>query len=360
MKANCLRFSALVAVLLAAFAPAVAIAASATETVSSAKRIAILSAIDSSVRFQKVGFTAFQNETWTTTETGFDINEAALAAAQKCLKREAKFVKGSTLVPPDEMKALTGSREQLEPLLNRLAPELDVDVVIVIHGIRTRDWIGRTNQSIENVGIYNRGPRWEAYCALGLQTFHCATRRLGSSEKITLGQAIPRVAWRTSWPAYGDAEKRLVLHGLRTVIEDGIPTLLAKAGLAEPRVKEKSVFEKALGSGRGKSWVPDGDGMEIPSGISKAAARLVVATAFMDRGWTISSKDAEKIVAVLPKGKIEAVATATVTERTITLVSERFETKGDGTRAKLDPNVSWHRNLKDSIVRGLLRAAPDQ
>jgi hypothetical protein len=333
--------------------------ASALEVVTAARRIAIVSAIEPEVRFQKVGVTAFQNMTWATADTGFEINSAALDAARKFLKREAKLIDGRSVGLLSSVGRLIDEK-QLAPRLLELAAEWEVEAILIIQGFKGRDWIGSTNQSVDSVGIYSRPPRQEAYCALRLLTFDCVQRRFESSETATVSQAMPRTEWRASWASFPDTEKRLVLHGLRTVVEDGVPSLLAKAGLAESRTKEKSLAGTLFGVRRGRSWVPDGNELEIPAGLSNAAARLAVATALVERGWTISSKDADKIVGVLPRGKIEAVATATVGERTITLVSERFETRSDGSRAKIDPNLSWHRNLMDSILRALLKTAPDK
>jgi hypothetical protein len=80
----------------------------------------------------------------------------------------------------------------------------------------------------------------------------------------------------------------------------------------------------------------------------------------LNRGWTIASHSPDKIVGTLLSGKKEAIETATIEGRTITLLPERHEIRGDGTRAKIDPNLSWHRNLKESIVRELQKAPPEE
>lgn len=331
------------------------------EVVSAANKLAIISAIEPTVYGQKVGITTFQNREWSSDATGFDINAIVLATLQTGLKREAKLVDGDTLGLINKAKgtAKTPLKEkQLGPTLAELGKEWGVDVILVIRSSPSRDWIGSTNQRLQHFGVYARA--WvQTYCNLTLNTYDCATGNFSRGEQVQQGQSLPSNAWQETWESYSPNERRTLVRGLETVTRDGATALLAKVGLTEYKAEEKSTAQILFSPPRGKSWIPEGNKLEIPDGISIEAAKAAVKAGFQERGWKITTDTDERIVgAILEKNK-ETITTATFPERSIILEQERYDLRSDGQRVKVAPHLRWHKNLKKTILEALFDTTPD-
>jgi hypothetical protein len=338
--------------------------AEAAGEIASTKRLAIISAIDPTVHGQKVGLTAFQNHTWSSDDTGFDINATALATLKANLKREARLVDGETLGlirTSADAAEIQLKEKELTAKLAALGQEWRVDTILIIHtrGSESRDWMGETNQRVKNFGIYARG-YVVAHCNLSLMIFDCTTQRFARQQNAQLMQSLPSGSWRETWSEYTAPERRVVLHGLGSVTENGTRALFSKVGLTDYEAPRRSIGQSIFKANRGASWVPDGNDLEIPEGVSIEAAHAAVIEGFERRKWTVTTNTPDKIVGSLVESNKEAVATVTFNPRSITVVPERFQLHANGQRERIDPHLRWTRNLKESILRALFKATAEE
>jgi hypothetical protein len=330
------------------------------EVVSAAKKLAVISAIDPGVNGQKVGITVFQNRQWTSDATGFDVNAVALATLQTSLKRGAKLIDGDTLglIRKAKGTAVALEEKELGEKLAELGKEWSVDAILVIRSTASHDWIGGTNQTISPFGVYARA--WvQTYCNLTLSTYDCATGRFSKEENVKQGQSLPSNAWKDTWEGYSANERRTLLRGLEAVTKDGVTALLAKVGLTEYKPEAKSTFQTLLRPSKGKSWLPEGNELEIPEGVSSQVARAAVKAGFKERGWNVTLDTDERIIGTLVEKNREAITTVTFSERSIVLVPERYEIRPDGQRVKIAPHLRWHKNLKETILETPFDTTPE-
>lgn len=178
------------------------------------------------------------------------------------MKREARLVDGETLgfiqtsadAPEIQLKEI-----ELNAKLAALGQEWGVDTILIIHtrGSGSRDWMGETSRRVKNFGIYARG--WVvAHCNLSLMIFDCTTQRFARHQNVQLMQSLPSGSWRETWAEYTAAERRVVLHGLGSVTEDGTRALFAKVGLTDYEAPRRSISQSLFKANRGASWVPEG------------------------------------------------------------------------------------------------------
>jgi len=340
-------------------------AAATIEKIPPGRKVALLLAADPAMCGQEVGITVFGNHEWTEEIPDFDINAVALEACKPLLNRDVKLVNGrdvGLLLKPETTgwKAVEPNTKEVEQRLAALGREWQVDAIVLIRTGQSNDWMGGTNQAVKGFGHYSRH-RNAAYGVFWVRRFDCPTGKFQGGETVKLAQQLPGVEWHDSWKDYPTVERRVVLRGLSAMIKEGMPALLTKAGLTDIAVAPPSLgsWLKHPGGPPPKTFVPEGNELEIPAGVSRSVARLAVATGLKDRGWVLETDADDRMVGVHVDGKKEARCTFTFTDRAIALVPEGYEIQAGGRRVPVAVYRRWQNNLKESIVESLLRA-PDE
>lgn len=146
-----------------------------------------------------------------------------------------------------------------------------------------------------------------------------------------------------------------MLQSLTQAVKDGVSGLFSEVGLTDSTLKPRSTLEKVfLAPNRGKSWLPEGNELEIPKGVSPKEAHRAVVEAMRRRSWAVTTEMDDKIVATLVEKKRVATETATISADKITIIPEQFDIGEDGQKHAREPHLRWHRNLKETIWEGLL------
>jgi len=337
--------------------------ASPIENPSTSQRMAVISAIYPVMQGETVGVTLFGNARWTAETMDFDVNAVALSAIKEALNRDVKLVNGNEvgLVQKIEKFSLSAgtATNELKQKLIALGLELQVDLIALVQTTRAHDWIGRTNQYVEGFGHYSRH-RNAAYGVFLLRIFDCKAGKFTRDATVTQAQMLPGVEWHNNWKDYTPEEQRVILRGLGSMVQEGMPALLSQAGLSDTKVAPRSLSSSLLSFGRSEphSYVPQGNQIDIPAGVSLKVARLAVLAGFKERDWTVITDTDEQVIGRYRKGKKEAGCSVTFQERRIILVPEGCEIQADGKRVPTEYR-RWQNNLKESIVEELLKSPAD-
>ena len=190
--------------------------------------------------------------------------------------------------------------------LAALGLELQADLIALVQTSRAHDWIGGTNQLIEGFGHYSRH-RDAAYGVFLLRIFDCKAGKFTRDATVTQAQMLPGVEWHTSWKEYTPEEQRVVIRGLGSMIQDGMTALLSQAGLSDAKVAQRSLGSWLLNPGRTqpKSYLPQGNQIEIAPGVSRKMARLAVVAGFKEREWTVITDTDEHVIGRYLKFRLE-------------------------------------------------------
>jgi hypothetical protein len=334
----------------------------AIEKIGTEKKVALISAIDPAMRGEKVGLTAFGNNVRTEQSPDFAVNSVVLNAVKTSLNREVKLVDGGEvgLIPSvdNDGRRHTGSlTKESTQKLTALGLEWRVDLIVLIQTARSRDWIGGTNQDVEGFGHYSRLKN-AAYGVFGVQVFDCRAGQVAGHDQVKQAQMLPNVAWHDSWKEYDPGDQRAVIRGLEAVIKESVPELLSKVGLTDAKVASRSLGSVLLNPAgpRPQSFVPEGNELEIPAGVSREAARAAIVYGLNVRDWDLLTNTGDRMVGVHRDGKKEAMCTFTFTDHSIVLAPEGHEVQADGKRVPVEYYRRWHNNLKESIVKALMKA----
>lgn len=337
---------------------------STRDIVAESGRVALVTNFSPTMRMQNVGTTVFNNKAWDA-ETGFDADAEALAVAQPALTKKIKAANGHELgLPPPSW--LNGTDPSLPDRLTALGREWQADIILVLTSGNTQDWLYGTNQRIEGIGLYRREvfgmKRYQVYGVFALRAFDCRTGKFTGFDMEKDARTVPDLQWHETWAEFSAHEKRNTVHAWHELFKETIPQLLTKAGLANaPKPERHARFEAKMLLVRpdfAKSWVPDGNELDLPEGITRAQAHLAVLNGLKARRWTVVSDAEDRVVGVYRDGKKEAGVTATITDKSITLMANDHEVKPDGQRIPASYD-RWQRNLKESIYRDLLKAEPE-
>lgn len=336
------------------------------EVLSTPARTVVVTSFEPFVRGVNVGTTVFQNRQWESTPAGFDGNEVATRFIEKTLVQPVPVIDGRTcnlaFEKADRFLFIDSGTAELTRRLAELGRGKNVDRIVLLTTGSAQDWIAGTNQSLKGFGLYRREAfgmkRIQVYGVFQLQIFDCHTEKIVASDTLKGAQQVYSVEWHDSWEAFPPSEQRRITTAYTQLLTENIAQLLTRAGLANtPLPPERSMAQVLLQMPeRPKSWVPEGNVVPIPQGISRERARTAIVNGLVARGWTVVSAKGEEIVAFHPDGKKEARVTATLTAEEITLTPGDRETKPDGSTAPIAPHKRWHNNLKESIYRELLDA----
>lgn len=340
--------------------PALAAAAASIEKIPAESKVALISAIDPRMRGQTVGITVFGNKGWDSDLPDFDVNARLLAAIKPILNRVVRLVNGrevSLLLKVVDRKESDLERDELAGSLVALGHEWGVERILLIQTCRTNDWLAGTNQQVEGFGHYSRH-RNAAYGVFWLRVFDCHAGKFTGGAQVKQARMLPGVEWHDSWKEYPAEEQRVIVRGLEAMIKDAAPALLSEAGLTDAKVGERSLGSWLMhpSGPTPQSYLPEGNELEIPAGVSGAAARNAVVDGVKNRGWVMQTNDEDRKVAVYRSGKKEALCTFTFTEHSVILTPTGNRIEPDGRRVPVENYRRWHNNLKEDIVKALLKA----
>lgn len=318
------------------------------------------------VRGVNVGTTIFQNRQWESTPDGFDANEVASGFVSKILTQPVPVIDGRAgdlaFKKADPILFIDLGEAELRRRLAEFARTQNVDRVVVLTTGVAQDWIAGTNQQLKGFGLYRREAfgmkRIQVYGVFQLLIFDRQSQKIIASDTRKGAQAVYAVEWHDSWAEFPTAEQRRVVAAYSQLLTENVAQLLTRAGLANtPLPPERSMAKKLLlVPERPKSWLPEGNVLPIPNGLSRQRAREAVVHGLVARGWSIASATDEEVVGFHPDGKKETRVTAVLTSDAIKLVPGDRETKPDGSTVPVAPHSRWHNNLKESIYRDLLDA----
>jgi hypothetical protein len=327
---------------------------------------AAVTAFEPIVRGINVGTTVFQNRRWEVVAEGFNANETAATAISTALLQPMAVLDGRTIglaVDPTERLGSEGSNQTaLVRQLTELGRTQKVDRLLLVTTGNSSDWIAGTNQRLAGLGLYRRElfgmKRLQVYGVVQLHVFDCRTQKFSASDTFPGAQEVFSVQWRENWVEFSAAEQRRIIAAWTELLERQIAQLLTRAGLANARLPEKTVAESLLITrpNRPKSWLPDGDTLPIPRGVSADRARAAVLNGLKARGWTVVSQKDNVVTGVYRDGTKEAGVTARISDTEIQLVGEANEIRADGSRLPAKPFTRWQNNLKESVYRDLLNA----
>lgn len=317
------------------------------------------------VRGSNVGTTIFQNRSWKAAPGGFDANELATAVATRALTNPVEVVdgRGAGLAIEIDHHGWTNANDgQLTAALSTLGEAKNVDRVVLLTTGTSPDWIYGTNQPLTGLGLYRREvfgmKRLQVYGVFQLRVFDCRQRKFTAGETLPGAREVYGVEWHEDWPEFPAAEQRRLVAAWAELVTEQTNQLLTKAGLANlPAPAERPLAERLLFKGnRPKSWLPEGNVLTIPPGVSRARAHTAVLNGLKARGWELVSQTEAQVVGRHRDGKKEAEVSARVSEREIELIADDHEVAPDGSSTAAS-FPRWHRNLKESIYRDLLDAA---
>ncbi len=343
------------------------------EVLSTPARTVIVTGFEPFVRGVNVGTTIFQNKQWEATPEDFDANNVASRFIAKILTQPVPVIDGRTsdLALEQGFRFLfidTGAAE-LERRLVEFGRAQNVDRVVLLTTGVAQDWIAGTNQPLVGFGLYRREAfglkRIQVYGVFQLRIFDCRTQAFTATETLKGAQQLYSVEWHESWAEFPVAEQRRVTAAYSALLTDHVAQLLTHAGLANtPLPAEPSLVKKLLlMRERPKSWLPEGNVLTIPKGLSRERARWAVIHCLRARGWTVVSENNDEVVGFIPGKKDkhkEVRVTAVLTDKEITLVPSDREIKPDGSTVAIPPYMRWHNNLKESIYRDLTEAEDAQ
>ncbi|HTO03536.1 MAG TPA: hypothetical protein VL069_07530, partial [Opitutus sp.] len=329
-------------------------------------RTVIVTGFEPFVRGVNVGTTVFQNRQWEATPEGFDANEVASRFIEKTLTQPVPVVDGRTsdlaFEKTDRFLFIDSGAVELKRRLIEFGRAQSVDRVVLLTTGVAQDWIAGTNQPLKGFGLYRREAfgmkRIQVYGVFQLQIFDCKSQKIIASDSVKGAQAVYSIEWRESWAEFTAAEQRRVTAAFSQLLTENVAQLLTRAGLANtPLPAERSMAKKLLLiPERPKSWLPDGNVLPIPKGVSPERAREAVVHGLVARGWTVASAKDDEVVGFHPDGQKEVRVTAVLTSAEVKLVPGDRETKPDGSTVSSAPHKRWHNNLKESIYRNLLDA----
>jgi hypothetical protein len=147
--------------------------------------------------------------------------------------------------------------------------------------------------------------------------------------------------------------------GWRELFAEGIPQLLGRVGLSSVEPEKTSLGRRLLFTGdKPQSWLPEGNRLELPPGVTVAQAHAAVLRGLQDRGWSVVAQTENRIVGVYRDGEDEAGMEITITADHMILSSSAHKVTATGTRVRAAPFTRWNRNLKASIYKALLQVEP--
>lgn len=330
------------------------------EVIHDAKTLVIVSAINPRINGMKVGVTVFQNGEWKGEEPGFDLNTTAVEQLKKALNRPAPVYNGRdcNFVRENDPAEDGSSSKADQKILSEKAASWGADVVLLVKGGRKHDWLSNSSRRLEDTGVIERGIFVNAFCVLDLFLFETKS---GSYQKVTTayrGQRTPRIDWHDEWKSYDTSSKRIMLDGIRSALAESLTDLLSKVALTDAPAGQRSFLQKAHLAPQGKSWIPEGKVIPLLEGLSSDDVRRSVLLALRKRGWNVISDEPNTMVANLIEKRKEAIETITFSATGITLTPERFELKANGERVRIEPQLRWDRNLKESIISTMYDLVP--
>jgi hypothetical protein len=337
------------------------------EKISPNQKVAVISAIDPVMRGHKLGFTIFEIKNWTAEHPGFDVNAVVLNAVKVNLNRDAKLVNGKDvglLLKNEYLDTIfiDSPPAGLTEKLTALGREWQVDLIILIQTTTSDDWIGETNQRIEGFGHYARFSfgRNLVYGAFWVSVFDCKTGQFTGGDAVQQSRLLPDVSWHDSWSEYTPEEQRTLTREFDALARQSVPIFLSEAGLTDTKIEQRSVGSFLLNpNGPTQSYVPEGNELEIPAGVSRQAARLAIVNGLKDNEWVLTTDTVDRMVGVYREGKKEAICTFTFTDHSILMAPEGHEIQDDGQRLTVEYYHGWHKDLKESIVEALMKTPPD-
>lgn len=355
-----------IVVILAILAMPVGSATPPREVLSAPARTIVVTGFEPFVRGLNVGTTAFQNRSWEATPADFDANDVASRFIAKALVEPVPVIDGRTAGLAFERADRflfndVGTQEVVRRLAD-LGRSKNVDRIVLLATGVAQDWIAGTNLPLKGLGLYRREAfgmkRIQVYGVIQLQVFDCHTEKVVAAETSKAAQQVYAVEWRNNWTEFPAGEQRRVIAAYSHLLRENIAQLLTRAGLANaPLRPERSVAKKLLMiPDRPKSWVPEGDTLPIPPGVSPRRARQAVVNGLTARGWTVISQSDEEVTGSHAADKKEVRVTAVLTASEIKLVPGDREIKPDGSSVPIAPHTRWHNNVKESIYRDLLEA----
>lgn len=321
------------------------------------------------VRGINIGTTVFQNRRWEAAPEGFNANETATAAIAHALLQPMAVVNGQTIgiaVEPIQSFGSASNEADLARQLTELGRTQRADRIVLLTTGNSSDWIAGTNQRLAGLGLYRREvfgmKRVQVYGVFQLRVFDCATQKFSASDLSPGAQEVYSIEWHDNWAGFSIAEQHRIITAWRELVERQTAQLLTRAGLANVPSPEKSIAQNLFitRSNRPKSWLPEGNILPIPQGVSPDRAHAAVLNGLKARGWTTVSEDDHQVTAFYRDGKKEAGVTAQLSATEIQLIANDHEIEADGSRVPAKPYIRWQNNLKESIYRDLLRAEEAQ
>lgn len=336
------------------------------EVLSSPARTIVVTGFEPVVRGLNVGTTVFQNREWESTPEGFDANDVASHFITQTLVQPIAVIDGRTaglaLEKSDRFLWSNPSEKELAHRLVALGQAKSVDRIVLLTTGVSEDWIAGTNQPLKGFGLYRREffgmKRIQAYGVFQLRVFDCRTQKFTAADTLPGAREIYAIEWRDSWDQFPATEQRRVLAAYSELLTEHVAQLLTRAGMANTVLPPKPPLTQRLLLTRKRptSWLPEGNVLPIPAGVSRTQARLAIVHGLKARGWTVTAENEDEVLGFIADGKKEVRVTAVLTNDQIKLVPNDREVRPDGSTTAIAPHTRWHNNLKESIYRDLVEA----
>jgi hypothetical protein len=278
------------------------------------------------------------------------MNEVAASAAKKILLQPL-----DVLVPDGG-----ASPTETTVRLVQMGKAQGADKLVVLTTGDTSDWIAGTSRYLSGIGLYRRElfgmRRLQVYGVFQLHVIDCSTGAVIAKDTAPGAREVYAVEWHEEWSDFSQLEQSRLVSAWKELIKDQVGQLLTRAGLANVPEPEVTLGEKMLfRPNRPKSWLPEGNVLPIPNGVSVAQARASVISGLHARGWSVVSETDGEVVGVYRDEEKEAGVTARISNVEIELVANDHEIKLDGSRVQVKPYARWQNNLKESIYKSLLQ-----
>lgn len=340
------------------------LSAAPEQPITAAKSIAIVCALEPGFAGQKFSNTGAASGRWSEPDPGLDVNAAVLNAAKQYLNRDAKLVNGRDVgvVINRDGKAFasvaSGAKKggdfktQLKARLVELGREWNVEYVLVVHTVQSKDFVRNTSNLLSGVGHLD-AMFGTAFCALQMQVFDCTTGTLTPGPVAQRVRKLPDILWHSRWSEYSPEDRRGFLRILRLLMNETTGQLLTDLGMS--RTPIKAPVPQGMRRDVRIPFIPEGNVIEIAPELSLQSGRAAVLNAFKEEQWNVTLDTPEKIAAVYRKEEKEAACTITFEGRKIVLVPEGFEYK-EGQRVPVEVHSDWHEDIKEEIMLFLLKA----
>lgn len=301
------------------------------------------------------------NDGWYAQPGGFDVNglisdtaKTVLGPGKTLMDGQEAGVLGNDIVPLGIMLN-ADSLAVRKGRLDALAREKQVDVIVMLHSSVAMDWMQKSGCPVFGIGhLYTHFDC--VYCVLSSTVYDCKTGKFSDGPVVKHARRALGVDWHPVWDEYPAGEQRAFLREMEVVLREAVPVLIGELGLANGPVGPLPTRHVFLHDGEEpRTFIPDGDEIVLPAWATAEGAREVVRKAFAEREWTVAEETDGLMKGIHRKKKKHAVCSVMLSKDKMVIRSEGFRVQDDGSLKPAEPYKSWHENMKESIMIGVMQ-----